>query len=243
VIPLPSLSSVPSATGGATWVDIATLITAIAAAATAVVTGIAVVADGRRTRLSIGISNLWRLIEVWDGVEMRSRRALLARAVRERPRERNSVTNNAIDVLNNFELLGYLVRAKVLRLEDAWVNFSGWALSWWIIYEPEIRRLQREEDPTLFEDYAALVAQFVEFEAGRRNIVPEDVLPGPDAVTDFLKAEEALIRRLRPQAQIRSKRSSGSLTRWWSWLTGASATSQTPSGEEDVGSEGWGDQH
>jgi hypothetical protein len=176
-------------------IDVVALVTATAALITAVVALAALFLEGRRIRLQLGMNNMWRLIEYWDGPTMRSRRARLAGRLLSQPGERARVSDDGIDVLNTFELLGYLVvRSKTLGLEDAWINFSVWAISWWHVYRAGIAHL-REEDPTVFEDYAQLVDRFLDLEAERRGLTRDQLVPVESSLTDFLQSEARLLRR------------------------------------------------
>jgi hypothetical protein len=216
-----------------TLIAVTALLAAIGSVLTAIVAAVALLAEGRRDRLSIGINNLWKLVESWDSPEMRLRRAHLAQRLRNEEPPLRETSDEAIDVLNTFELLGYLVRAKALSLEDAWINFSPWAVSWWFIYKPAIIRLQEEVDPTLFEDYARLVHEFIAYEARRRDQEPTALVPDADALTDFLSSEEGLSRRLAPAPP---KPSLGERVLSWlerSWFSGPSGA-----GDEDSGGSG-----
>jgi hypothetical protein len=177
-------------------IDVVALVTATAALITAVVALAALFLEGRRIRLQLGMNNMWRLIEYWDGPTMRTRRARLADRLLADPAERQRVSDDGIDVLNTFELLGYLVvRSKTLGLEDAWINFSVWAISWWHVYRAGIAHL-REEDPTVFEDYAQLVDRFLDLEADTRGLTRDQLVPAESSLTDFLQSEARLLRRV-----------------------------------------------
>jgi hypothetical protein len=175
----------------------ATLIAAYASAVGVIIAIAALIADGRRTRLSLGMNNLWKLIEGWDAPEMRRRRADVAAQLLQDPLSSQRISDEAIDVVNTFELLAFLVRSKTLRMEHAWVNFSIWAMGWWGVYEAAIRSMQ-EEDPTVFEDYAWLTEHFAGYEGSRREMKPEEVFPKGEAVVAFLRAESAITGRLLP---------------------------------------------
>lgn len=179
--------------GGTDW---PALITAIAALVAALLAATALVIEGRRTRLQLGLNNLWRLIEQWDGPQMRLRRAHLASHLLSKPSARSTISDEAIDVLNTFELLAFLVvRSRTLRLEDAWVNFSPWALSWWFVLKSGVDRL-REPDETVFEDYAQLIEQFIEYEMKRRKVPRDAIIPTEDDLREFLNSEARLPGRL-----------------------------------------------
>ncbi len=181
---------------GRSSTDWTALITAAAALVAALVAMTALFIEGRRIRLQLGLSNLWRLIEQWDSPDMRLRRAHLAARLMRDPAARSIVSDEAIDVLNTFELLAFLViRSRTLRLEDAWVNFSPWAVSWWFVLKVGVDRL-REPDRTIFEDYAELIEQFIDYEMDRRDVTREQVIPDEVDLKGFLGAEASLVRRV-----------------------------------------------
>lgn len=168
----------------------AIFITALAALGAAILSGLAIWLEGRRTRLQLGINNLWSLIQQWDAADMRRRRCELARHLLKHPEARREVSREGTEVLNVFELLAYLVvRSKTLKLEDAWVNFSPWAAGWWYALEEGIDTL-RAHDETIYEDYATLVAQFDAYEIKRGIPLAEDPQEGID---QFLGDESALL--------------------------------------------------
>ena len=175
--------------------DLVATVTAFAALLAALVALIALILEGRRIRLQLGTGNMWRLIDQWDHPGMRRLRARVAQRLLDDPQERESISGEALDVLNIFELMGYLVRSKTLKLEDAWVNVSSWATSWWYVYERPIKQWQ-EQDVTSFEDYAALVEKFTSYESRRRRLSKEDVLPREEDLQHFLEEESKLLLRL-----------------------------------------------
>jgi hypothetical protein len=179
--------------GGTDWIS---ALTAGAAFITAIVAVAALIFEGRRTRLELGINNLWRLIEQWDQPEMRKRRADLAQTLKDDPQERSEVSDEGMDVLNTFELLAYLVvRSRTLKLEDAWINFSAWAISWWFVYKHAIDDMRRQ-DSTIFEDYSRLIDLFLDYESNVRDLDRNSVIPTPGDIEDFLDAEARLVGRL-----------------------------------------------
>lgn len=193
---------------GVDWIAIgsgAAAVAALAALATALVAIVEVRQQGRRMRLELGIDNMWRLIEQWDAPAMRRVRARTARAILEDWHRRNRISEGGADILNLFELVAYLVvRSETLKLEDAWINFSGWAISWWYVYLPGIEE-ERRVDSTILEDYSALVERFIDFEADERRLPRDAVIPTGEDLKRFLIGETKLVERLREE---------GSLLRW-----------------------------
>ncbi|MGH2749502.1 MAG: hypothetical protein ACRDK3_01280 [Actinomycetota bacterium] len=187
--------------------DLPTLITASAAALTAIVAAIAVRVEGKRIRRQMGIENMWRLIDTWDSHEFRAHRteaaSFLLETFPQRPARTHDVPYAVLDLLNMFELLGYLVvRSKTLPLEDAWINFSAPAVQWWHVCRPIVELFQAE-DVTVYEDYTKLADRFMEEDARRLKVNREDRVPSNDDLRDFLGSEKALVEALPP---------------WKSWL-------------------------
>ena len=187
--------------------NLPTLITAVAAVVAAVVAAGAVFFEGRRVRRQLGIDNMWRLIDTWDSPEFRARRAeaasLLLGTFPRRPHQLHDVPYAVLDLLNMFELLGYLVvRSKTLPLEDAWINFSAPAVQWWHVCTPIVEIFQAD-DATVYEDYAELAARFIAEDARRLGREKEELLPSDDDLRSFLLSEVELVEALPP---------------WRSWL-------------------------
>lgn len=167
---------------------------AIAAGVSALVAASAIWLEGRRIRLQIGIDNMWRLIDRWESPQFRRCRAVAAAHLLENLPPRGShVSRELLDVLDQFELLAYLVvGSKTLSLEDAWMNFSGPAIEWWRVCQPIIDDYQ-QVDPTLYEGYSELARQLLKQEArrvGRRRSSEE---PSLDDVRAFLTSEKLLV--------------------------------------------------
>jgi hypothetical protein len=119
-----------------------------------------------------GIEGLWHLIDLWDSRDMHRRRIKAASELLATPRV---FSRFALDVLNFFELLAFLVKtAKVVPEEDAWEVFSGWAVGYWFACEEDVNAL-RAGDRTQFENYVALVEAFLHIEAKKREIGADEV--------------------------------------------------------------------
>ncbi|MQA99163.1 MAG: hypothetical protein GEU78_02530 [Actinobacteria bacterium] len=184
-----------------------TFLTAAAALITAVIAGVAVWVEGHRLRRQIGIDNMWRLIEQWEGPAFRERRCRAATSLLERfPAGTHDVPLEVMDVLNTFELLGYLVlRSKTLPLEDAWINFSAPAIQWWHVCRPIVLRFQ-EGDKTIYEDYTRLAGKLIEEEVRRTGLDAESLKPSAHDLQEFLRAEVALVPKARKAGWLRRRR-------------------------------------
>ena len=184
-----------------------TLIIAIAALLSAIVASVAVWLEGLRMRRQLGINNMWRLIEKWDEPRLRAHRSAAARQLLEDSQHREDLPVEALELLDMFELLAYLVvRSKTLSLEDAWINFSGPAIQWWYICRPGIERFQAD-DPTIYEDFATLADELIELEAKRRDKDREELKPSEEDLRAFLQGEVLQ----EGDRLLKSRRT------WWFW--------------------------
>lgn len=146
--------------------------------------------QARSASQTIGIDCLWKLIENWDSEVMRSRRARAARALSRKPEP--EFTQDVLDVVNVFELVGFLVyEANVVAVPDAWANFSTWAGPYWCASEPVIAE-QRSADPTLWEQYARLRRGFDDIDRQKQHLKPGTPIPYEADISGFLTDESGL---------------------------------------------------
>lgn len=150
--------------------------------------------EASRMRLQLGVDNMWRLIEKWEGPPtIQKSRAEAAEYLLNNWKRRDDLPDSALKVLDMFELLAYLVvRSKTLSVEDAWINFSGPAIQWWHVCRPGIEAF-REHDKTIYEDFASLADQLMTLEAERRGEKRESLVPSEEHLIVFLKGEKRLV--------------------------------------------------
>lgn len=98
-----------------------------------------------RARAAMGMDLLFRLLAAWDDKPMRTRRARLARELEHaKPLDPSSATDphltrNAVDVLNSFEYLGFLViTSKAITIREARKTLAGFAVPYWLIFQSTI---------------------------------------------------------------------------------------------------------
>jgi hypothetical protein len=181
-------------------------------------TALGVIRQDRRLVRAAGLDSLWRMVETWDNSGMQRRRAEAAVGLLADPRRFDHHTEA---VLNVFEFLGYLLRTRTITEDDAWTNFSQWAVCYWFACETDIRPM-READSTIYEDFAWLVQRMRRVEvARRRGISFERTAPTAEAVTSFLQSE-ARVTELGVAAPEVATQSDGDVcscrdhtTRWW----------------------------
>jgi hypothetical protein len=164
------------------------------ASAAVVVTGTGVIDQWRRGRRAEGNDFLMRLVDTWESKDVRSRRSRVAADLLEQP---PIFTRYTLDIFNFFEILAYLVRSGSVRADGAWNLFSMFAVGYWFAGGPEIDR-QREDDPTVFEEYEHLIDRFGGIEARERRKTPTRLKWKPEDVAAFLRNEKELAGVIPP---------------------------------------------
>jgi hypothetical protein len=148
----------------------------------------------RQAHFSSNLDNLWHLEDAFGSANMLASRATAAKALQRRadhPLAQASAhqIGALCEVLDFFELVGYLVERRALDPDTAWMDFADWALSYWQAAEAYIRP-RRHATPATFENYALLVARFQAIERGRKEW-PNGLVPDA-ALTDLFAREAAL---------------------------------------------------
>ena len=180
IAPVPA-SSPP----GFDWQILAALSTALAA----FIAVLAVIDQYRRGRRTEGFDFLWRFTVLWDSVDSRTRRALVATDLLKRPR---AVTRLTIDIVNFFEQVGLYVRSGAVNASSAWAMFYPFAVGYWYACQGEISLVQQEV-PVQYIDFAYLVRRFMEIEAKERGGASIDSLaPTEEDVDELLRNEQEL---------------------------------------------------
>ncbi len=130
---------------------------------------------------------MWRLIDRWESGRLEVARARTAEHLLGNWDRRDDLPDSAFEILDTFELLGYLVvRSKTLSFEDAWINFSGPAIQWWHVLRPGIAQFQ-SKDATIYEDYSKLADELMTLEAKNRNMTREALIPSEEDLKVFLR--------------------------------------------------------
>ena len=174
------------------------IVTAIGAILGPFIAVIAVLTEGKRMRLQLGVDNMWRLIEKWDQPSLKASRSEAAEYLLDNWNRRENLPNSALVTLDLFELLAYLViRSQTLSIEDAWINFSGPAIQWWHVCRPGIEAF-RADDPTIYEDFASLIERLIKMEEERRGMTREELQPSDGDLIVFLQGEKALVEKSPP---------------------------------------------
>lgn len=169
-------------------------------------------AEATRTRLQLGVNNMWKLIEQWESPARQKDRAEAANYLLANWAHREKLPDSALDVLDTFELLAYLVvRSKTLSLEDAWINFSAYAIQWWHVCRPGIEAFQ-DDDPTIYEDFASLADQLMTLESERRGRSRENLRPSDEDLIAFLRGVKE--SQKTPQAGNSGSRTGTDYTPW-----------------------------
>jgi hypothetical protein len=117
-----------------------------------------------RARLSFEMDMLFKLADRFESPAFLHARRAAAGHVKERffTEEGGMLEVEYLDqtlarVLNFFEELGQFVRAEGLRAEAVWTRFGWRTRRYWVLYQPAIEKLRKEQrDPTLLDDFEQL---------------------------------------------------------------------------------------
>ena len=106
----------------------------------------------------------------------------------------NKDSTEVDDVLNFFDLIGYLVERKAIDAESMWIHFSDAAFGYWFATIQYIAH-HREVNPHYFDHFQKLIAELLPIEAKKRGITVEEIESlEKHRVRDFLKDESRLQR-------------------------------------------------
>ncbi len=171
-----------------------TLVAAVAAAFAAAVAAGGVAVQYRQNRRAHGLDFLWRSIQSRDSPDMHLRRSQVASDLLSTPPKISKLT---IEVLNFFDLVGFYVRSKGIRLEAAWSAYCGFVVNYRSACRGELKEQQRE-DPTIFADLEFLTESCLKVDQKKREkilgrrISRSEVEPSYAEVAGFLRAEADL---------------------------------------------------
>lgn len=111
---------------------IATAVLAVATLILGIVVWVVAVAEGRRSRFSLGVDVAMKLDEQWNEGYLDRRRSAAA-ALLLSPDKRGSGDEDHIeDVLDFFETLGHLTKRGALDAEMVWSYFFYWFYGYWL---------------------------------------------------------------------------------------------------------------
>ena len=82
----------------------------------------------RQMSFSANLDSLWRLEDKFNDDAMVAKRSTVARRLLDND---TTADRNTEDILDYFDMMGYLINRKALDKETAWMMFSDAALSYW----------------------------------------------------------------------------------------------------------------
>jgi hypothetical protein len=125
----------------------------------------------------------------WDAPENRVRRMI---AARELQRDPDHVSwGRVLEILNFFENLGTITRAKTLHKKSVWSVFSSFAEGYWFACEVQIEA-QQKLDRSFYRDFAYLMKVFEKIERKARDITEEQLQWSDKDKKGFLANESEL---------------------------------------------------
>jgi len=129
--------------------------------------------QNERARLSLEVDLIYKLQERFDSQRFQNLRKGHVTYLREncfvddRIVEVRHLDASTLQLFDFFEEVGYLTRIGVLRIEQAWNQWSG-VLSDWALCEPAIKKMREERgDPLIYEEMEHLARQMADYERQR----------------------------------------------------------------------------
>jgi len=151
---------------------------------------VALIIQVRQATFNSSLDSLWHLEERFSSTDMRRERARAATFLLERKPDETQEVPEVYDVLDFFDLVGYLVNKHAITKEAAWINFSDGAINYWFASRKYIETQRKKNNSLYWTHYGSLIAVMMDIEAakqGRRSI--KDVTPSEDDWRLFLSLE------------------------------------------------------
>jgi hypothetical protein len=164
-------------------------VAALAALVTVAVAALALWYESKRSRFSLGVELYMKLDERFNSNEMRNIRkaaakSLLSGRLGTGPAFRTTVE----DVLDFFEMIGFLLSRGALDERMVWHGFFNIIHPYWLSAQEYIED-QRREDPTVWSDLAQLHQRLLSIEKTERKCSDADLALSKDSLTEFLYTE------------------------------------------------------
>lgn len=172
-----------------------TVATGWAALITAAAAVVALILQSRHTRFSVSLDMLWRLEQQFrgDGIMLQRRKSAAESLIANAP-------NSDLDeVLNFFELLGFLLRRNAIDAEMVWYSFYSRGTGYWFASQEYILAI-RNEDPTIWMDFEYLIKILTKLEKRKNKASRKDLQLTEEQIASFLK-EECLATGCTPPNQ------------------------------------------
>ena len=140
---------------------------AIGAWATVFATFVAILAilmEARRAAMGRGIDTLMKYSSEFSSDEFLDRRLMFARIAKKKierklnKNEQNAFIAYATFFLDHYEIIGFLLRKKMLDKQLVYVYYSSTLFSYWRFFK-EVIDIYRADEPTLWEDVEWLYSE------------------------------------------------------------------------------------
>ncbi|MBI5354776.1 MAG: hypothetical protein HZB50_19200 [Chloroflexi bacterium] len=168
---------------------------ALSAWATAITVLIAVIAiwlEARRTAVSRGVDILMKYSSEFSSDEFLTRRQRFAKILKKKMKgkltrkDQNELVALATFFLDHYEVIGFLLRKKILDKQLVYVYYSYTLIGYWRFLK-EVIDTYKKDEPTLWEDAEWLHHEFVKLYKKR---VPAGAVELTDnKIKDFIETE------------------------------------------------------
>lgn len=153
----------------------------------------------RENRLTRSIELIYKQDEIWNSERMRCTRKLLAEVLKFSPKDMEKIDEYAPEILDFFELLGFLIRRKQYHLllrnlptDIIWQTFSYYVFGYYEKLKAYIEWLRKEtEDMTAYSEFQYLYEEMKKEEHKQRG---QKFKPFNEKELDnFIKGEKELL--------------------------------------------------
>jgi hypothetical protein len=165
-----------------TWATVITVLVAVTA----------IWVEARRTAISRGVDVLMKYSSEFSSDEFLARRLRFAKILKKKmeeklnKKEQNELVALATFFLDHYEIIGFLLRKKILDRQLVYVYYSYTLVGYWRFLK-EVIDTYKTDDPTLWEDVEWLYDEFIKLYKKR---VPTGAASFADEkITNFIETE------------------------------------------------------
>ncbi len=167
-------------------------ITAWATVITVFIAAIAIWLESRRTAISRGVDILMRYSSEFSSDEFLARRLRFAKILKKKmegklnKKDQNELVALATFFLDHYEVIGFLLRKKILDRQLVYVYYSYTLVGYWRFLK-EVIDTYKTDEPTLWEDVEWLHDEFIKLYKKR---MPTGVIELTDVkIKNFIETE------------------------------------------------------
>lgn len=160
-------------------------ITALSGLVAAIIAAAALLAEGKRSRFSIGVDIILKLDERFNTEELRKIRRVAAKSILDK------TYRDAEEVLDFFEMMGLMVRKGALNEEMVWNLFFYWIHRYRLSANEYIEK-ERQKDSMVWANLIYLHDRVVAIEKRISRCSDSDLLLSEQSLKEFLEEESNL---------------------------------------------------